>query len=58
MNVDETILSMRDGIARASEVRFAHPLNIDILKGENIAVVGCNGAGKVYWSIRFLDAIR
>ena len=46
MNVDETILSMRDGIARASEVRFAHPLNIDILKGENIAVVGCNGAGK------------
>ena len=46
MNVDETILSMRDGIARASEVRFAHPLNIDILKGENIAVVGCNGSGK------------
>lgn len=40
------LLSLSGGVARAAEVRFAHPLNITILKGENVAVVGRNGAGK------------
>lgn len=37
---------MRGGVARAAEVRFTHPLNVNILKGENVAFVGPNGAGK------------
>ena len=37
---------MKEGVARLHEVRFTHPLNISILKGENVAFVGPNGAGK------------
>lgn len=40
------LLSLSGGVARAEEVRLVHPLNITILKGENVAVVGRNGAGK------------
>lgn len=40
------LLSLAAGVARAEEVRLVHPLNITILKGENVAVVGRNGAGK------------
>lgn len=46
MSYNDYILSLTNGVARAEGVRFAHPLNVQILKGENIAVVGCNGAGK------------
>ena len=46
MTCDNSILCMMDGVARAQEVRFTHSLNVNILKGENIAVVGPNGAGK------------
>lgn len=34
------------GIARNPLVRLAHPLNLDILSDEHIAIVGPNGAGK------------
>lgn len=40
------MLRISGGVARAKEVRFSHPLNINILKGENVAVVGANGSGK------------
>lgn len=40
------LLSLSGGVSRAEEVRLVHPLNITILKGENVAVVGRNGAGK------------
>ena len=46
MNNCNPVLCMKEGVARLHEVRFTHPLNISILKGENVAFVGPNGAGK------------
>lgn len=40
------ILNIRDAITRINNFNFTHPINWDIKKGENWAVIGSNGAGK------------
>lgn len=40
------IINIKEGVARNAVVRFACPLNLSIEKGEHVAFVGDNGAGK------------
>jgi len=41
-----TVISIHNGISGNPEYRLASPVNLDILDGEQIAIVGDNGAGK------------
>ena len=40
------IIQITDGVTRHPLYRFKSPINLDILAGEQIAIVGDNGAGK------------
>ncbi len=40
------IISVRNGVARHPLWRMAEPINLDIVQGEQIAIVGDNAAGK------------
>lgn len=40
------IINITDGVTRHPLYRFKSPINLDILAGEQIAIVGDNGAGK------------
>lgn len=42
----QTTLSIRDGIVRMPQWRMALPVNVELLDGEHIAIVGDNGSGK------------
>ena len=42
----QTTLRIRDGIARMPQWRMATPVNVELLDGEQIAIVGDNGSGK------------
>ena len=46
MNNRDFIISIKNGVARDSAVRFTQPLNLKIFKSENVAIVGNNGSGK------------
>lgn len=39
----------RNGVTRHPLYRMKEPVNMTLAAGEHIAVVGRNGAGKVYW---------
>lgn len=42
----ETVINIKGGVARDVSVRFREPVNLRVLKGESVAVVGDNGSGK------------
>lgn len=42
----EPILSIRDGVPRHPDFRMAEPVTLDLLEGEQLAIVGPNAAGK------------
>lgn len=42
----QATISIRQGVARLPEWQLAAPLDLDILAGEHIAIVGPNGSGK------------
>ena len=44
--MDRVMLELKDGVARNAQVRLKAPVNLVINHGEQVAVVGGNGAGK------------
>ena len=42
----QNIIAVEDGVTRHPLYRLKEPINLQIAKGEHIAVVGANGAGK------------
>lgn len=46
MESNDYIININDAVTRDSSVRFMTPVCLKILKGENVAIVGDNGAGK------------
>lgn len=42
----EFIINIKNGVARDATARFATPLSLCVRKGEHVAIVGANGAGK------------
>lgn len=42
----QTIISIQNGVVRHPERRMAEPVTLDIREGEQLAIVGENGAGK------------
>ena len=46
LNTQSSIIKVTDGVARHPLWRMAEPINLEILRGEQIAIVGDNAAGK------------
>jgi len=42
----QKIISIKNGVARHPSYRLKNPINLDIMAGESIAIVGENGSGK------------
>lgn len=47
--VMQNIIAIENGVTRHPLYRMKEPVNMTLAAGEHIAVVGRNGAGKVYW---------
>ena len=42
----QTIISMKQGVARREDWRLRQPADFELCDGEHIAIVGDNGSGK------------
>lgn len=47
--IQQHTLQITEGVARNPLIRLSHPVTLDFLDGEHIAIVGPNGAGKACW---------
>ena len=42
----QKVIDIKDGVTRMPAWRMRQPVNFELLKGENLAIVGPNGGGK------------
>ena len=48
----QNVITIENGVTRHPLYRLKEPINLQIGKGEHVAIVGGNGAEKACWSIR------
>lgn len=46
MDIMCILIKMIDGVSRNKNVQFREPLNVTVVRGEHVAIIGNNGAGK------------